>query len=664
MPPPRSTEASQRVLIVTPGYLPRLGGMERQCALLAAEFGRRGFAVTVLTERTWPDLPLRESLDGVEVVRLRTSERRNALTYVLVGVQMAAYLVATRGAFRFAVIRTLTFPALVTGLLKALGLLRYRTLVTAETGGAADDVIALRGYRGWRAFRRVLAHHDRLNSICDANLEHYRQLGFAESRLTRIPNGVDVRPFSAGTYPKRISRFAFLGRITREKGVWELLEAFASIHRDHTYTSLLVAGSGEDEEALQAAVAERGLGEAVKFLGRIPYEQLGDFFERSDCLVLPSYSEGLPMAVLEAVAHKRAIVATDVGDLKQLFGESIFLCQPRDAGDLRRAMATALERASLERVDYADVVPALAVERVAGDMAALLDGARPAADSRRGRPGWQRLWAHSYKLGLRWLARGGRTGWRGWRVGLQRLLVPLDPWRYYELGRVADRTFEGPCLDVSSPKLLMSLLHHEGRGDWTGIDLLAREVESWRRVDPALRLEVDDATSLSFPSECFSSCTCVSVIEHIQGDGDSRAMAEIWRVLKPGGVLHLTTNVALSAEDIYLDKGLYGEASEAAEDRVFFERRYSPATLEERVLGLPWQVELREFARERNEAIERRFYARAPWSYLYGGLLRLRCPGNFEVGSSPDVLRGAGHGAVYLELRKPRGAREPAVGPR
>jgi glycosyltransferase involved in cell wall biosynthesis len=362
------------VLIVTPGYLPLLGGMERQCALLAGELRRMGFAVTVLTERTDPKLPLRERLDGVDVVRLRTLERRNALTFALVGLQMVAYLLANHRAFRFAVIRTLTFPALVTGLLKALGLLRCPTLVTAETGGVADDVIALRGYRGWKAFRWVLAHHDCLNSICDANFEHFRQLGFDQSRLTRIPNGVDIRPFAASTYPAQVSRFAFLGRITREKGIWELLEAFARVREQHPDCSLLVAGSGEDEEALRAAVAESGLAGAVEFLGRIPYESLGEFFENADCLVLPSYSEGLPMAVLEAMAHRRAIVATDVGDLRRLFGESAFICRPRDVQDLGRAMAAVLDSANLSRVDYEDAVPKLAIERVATDMATLLDG--------------------------------------------------------------------------------------------------------------------------------------------------------------------------------------------------------------------------------------------------------------------------------------------------
>ena len=649
-------ERPVRVLIVTPGYLPRLGGMERLCALLAAEFQRRGLEVTVLTERTYPHLPLREELDGVEVIRMRTASRRNLLTFALVGWQMAAHLIANRRRYRFAVIQTLTFPALVIGLLKLLRLLPYRTWVTSNTGGEEDDVIALRGYRAWRAFRRVLGHHDALNSVCQANYDHYLELGFDESKLSRIPNGVDLAPFAASSYPERITRFAFLGRITREKGVWEMVDAFARVHARHPDASLVIAGEGEDEDALARAVAEGGLDGSVEFLGRIPQEELGAYFDRFDALVLPSYSEGLPMAVLEAAAHRRAVVVTDVGDLRELFGESLFLCRIRDVEDLERAMSEALQPDGPARVNYDDSLPRLSVERVVDDQLAWLDpspGARPAELG----PGWRRLWRHSYRLGLRWLARGVRTGWKGARVGLQRLLVPLDPWRYYELGRVADADFAGPCLDVSSPKLVTSLLSRERRGDWTGVDVFEAEVKRWRAVDPQLKLAVEDATALSFSDASFDHCICVSVIEHMADDGDARAMSEIWRVLRPGGTLHLTTPVALEPRDLFTDRPLYGEASPDGGERTFFERQYSAETLEQRLLGLPWEVERREFARQRNPRIERRFYRLAPWSYLYGPLLRFRCPRNFEVSGSPELLRRDGHGTVYLVLRKPRSER-------
>jgi SAM-dependent methyltransferase len=274
-------------------------------------------------------------------------------------------------------------------------------------------------------------------------------------------------------------------------------------------------------------------------------------------------------------------------------------------------------------------------------------------------PGWQRLWRHSLRLSIRWLATLPRHRLTGAKVAAQRGLVPLDPWRYYELGRIADERFEGECLDVSSPKLLPSLLQHEGQGRWTAVDLFQREIADWRAVDANLRLEVQDATALAYEDAAFDACVCASVVEHIPGDGDARAMAEIWRVLRPGGVLHLTTDVAPQTEDVLVDWPVYGEASQRVEGGVFFARRYGPEALERRLLQRPWDIEHREFARMRDEKLERRFYAGAPWSYAYGLLLRTRCPHNFNVTPVFPDLTGRKQGVVYLRLRKP--AQEAAI---
>jgi SAM-dependent methyltransferase len=272
-------------------------------------------------------------------------------------------------------------------------------------------------------------------------------------------------------------------------------------------------------------------------------------------------------------------------------------------------------------------------------------------------PGWLRLWRHSYRLFAAWLRRLRHHRGAGLRVAVTRALVPLDPWRYYELGRLADEPFEGRCLDVSSPKLLPSVLQHEGQGQWTAVDLFAREIEQWSAVDPGLRLAVEDATRLSFGDESFDACLCVSVIEHVPGDGDAVAMAEIWRVLRPGGVLHLTTDVAPAARDIFVGDEIYGAASQRDEaGSVFFARHYAVDDLERRLLALPWEVEHREFARQRDERWERWFYRGAPWSYLLGGLLRVPCARNFDVGPEPPELTDRHHGVVYLRLRKPSGA--------
>jgi SAM-dependent methyltransferase len=267
---------------------------------------------------------------------------------------------------------------------------------------------------------------------------------------------------------------------------------------------------------------------------------------------------------------------------------------------------------------------------------------------------WRPLVAHSYRVGARWAAGAVRgRGWPAARAALYRLLVPLEPWRYLELGRVAAEPFAGDCLDVSSPKLLASLLQHEGRGRWTALDLLPEEVARWRVLDPALDLRVEDARALSFADAAFDAIACVSVIEHVADDGDGAAMAEMWRVLRPGGALHLTTNVAARAHDVLTARPVYAETTAGADGRHFFERRYSAASLRERLLGLPWEVEAEEYAVERRPVHER-FFAARPASFLAGGLLPLVCPGNFTAIAEPGEVPAGRHAVVYMRLRKPR----------
>jgi SAM-dependent methyltransferase len=272
-------------------------------------------------------------------------------------------------------------------------------------------------------------------------------------------------------------------------------------------------------------------------------------------------------------------------------------------------------------------------------------------------PAWARLIAHSYRVGVGWLARGLRGG--GFphpRAGLYRLLVPLEPWRFYELGKVASASWEGRCLDVSSPKLLASALRAQGRGNWTAIDLLPGEIAIWQALDPWLDLAVADARTLPYPDGSFDAVACVSVIEHVAGDGDTAAMAEMWRVLRPGGVLRLTTNVSARPGEVRTRVPVYAteEPGEASPDAAgaFFERRYSAATLGERLLALPWIEEGREYVRERRPVHER-FFAARPWSFLVGGLLPVVCAGNFARLPDPGALPEGAFGVVYLELRKP-----------
>ena len=372
----RAARSSRRstAIIVTPRYLPLLGGMERECDLLAREFARRGWETLVVTEQLGQRLPQYAREDGIAVRRLPSSHERTVLVQLRVAWLLAIALLRHRRRAAFAVVRTFTLPALVVGLLKALRLIRFPTLVTAETGGVEDDVIALSRRPLFALSRAIVSRHDVLNGLCLANVEHLRETGFPESKIRQIPNGIDTGAWSTTSPPAAVRRFLFLGRIEPLKGVHELVEAFAEVHRRHPDTSLTFAGDGESVAALERRCGELGITAAVRFPGRVAYEELGRLFAEIDCLVLPSYSEGMPLSVLEAAAHHRVLIVTEVGDLPSLFGDRVPTCPPRDAAALADVMEQAVAAAS-PATDYQGVIDQVSIEHVAETMLeALLDG--------------------------------------------------------------------------------------------------------------------------------------------------------------------------------------------------------------------------------------------------------------------------------------------------
>jgi SAM-dependent methyltransferase len=277
-----------------------------------------------------------------------------------------------------------------------------------------------------------------------------------------------------------------------------------------------------------------------------------------------------------------------------------------------------------------------------------------------GPPGWDRLWWHSLRIGGRWLFRGFVDGWKFAGRGLNRLVCPLDPWRFYEMGTVAEERFDGRNLDISSPKLLTSLLQYERQGEWIGLDLFHEEIAGWKYLDPSLRLLVCDATSLPYADGAFHNCISISVVEHIPDSGDTLAVEEMWRVLRPGGVLHLTVPVERSGCEVFIGEEVWGKASKRIGGKVFWERRYSEAQLAERLVTRPWEVMRREFGRQIDLTPERRTYSWLPWSAIYGLTLRWSCPHNFEIGDSIAILAEGEKGAAYLKLRKPAVQRNAA----
>ncbi|MFR3588689.1 PssE/Cps14G family polysaccharide biosynthesis glycosyltransferase [Eisenbergiella massiliensis] len=144
--------------------------------------------------------------------------------------------------------------------------------------------------------------------------------------------------------------FLFLGALIKRKGVMDLLTALNQMKQKNILGwHVLIAGSGEEQAALKEFVKNNDLENMVDLLGWVKKEQKSELFGKSDVLVLPSYNEGLPMAILEAMSYGLSIVSTNIGSIGEAVhnGENGFLFKPGDV--------VALERAITELVRNADI---------------------------------------------------------------------------------------------------------------------------------------------------------------------------------------------------------------------------------------------------------------------------------------------------------------------
>jgi len=313
----------------------RSGGFEVYTQSLAEHLKGRVERVIVITRR-FEGTQARELKDRIEVWRvpwIRGFYLRNP------SFNLAAFC---RGLFlEFDVVLAQGPVASLFGwILKSL---RRRRLVTVPAG-----VAYVQPQYGWVA-RKVIYVLERIAYLgadavvflSEAEKEQFkRKMGFLPERHVVIPPGVELRRESGeravqlreelGLKGKVV--IAFVGRLLKVKGVEELVEAAKELPPQ---AALLIVGDGPERKRLEAIARELGLSGRIRFTG-----WRGDvpaLLAVSDIFALPSYSEGLPISLLEAMAAGCACVVTDIG-LPVEDEVDALVVQPGDVSGLRKAM--------------------------------------------------------------------------------------------------------------------------------------------------------------------------------------------------------------------------------------------------------------------------------------------------------------------------------------
>ena len=162
-----------------------------------------------------------------------------------------------------------------------------------------------------------------------------------------IPFVSDKGNFSSVTKDKKI---LYLAHLIPRKGYADLIQAFASVIKGHPESRLVFAGSGETGKAINLC-KNLGVLDNVDFLGWIKGSAITEEFKSASIFVLPSYQEGLPMGVLEAMAFHVPVVTTPVGGIPDVITnmENGILFEPGDIDSLSSALDRLLDNEKLCR---------------------------------------------------------------------------------------------------------------------------------------------------------------------------------------------------------------------------------------------------------------------------------------------------------------------------
>jgi len=327
-----------------------ISGPERQILQLAEPLRRRGFelGLLLLHRRRGSPLPVHPLIPearsrGVEADTLHVDARFSP--------QAISRIARRLREGGFYLLHTHEYKSDLFGLCAAR-LTGVRAVASAR--GYTDSTLLLRLYRHidllvLRFFSLVMAVSE----------DMHRQLlsaGLREEKVITLHDGIDVAAFASGAEERgeRLRRrlidlegqplIAMVGRLSLEKGYRYFLESAKIIQALRPEVKFLILGEGPLRAELEGLAARLGIQEVVSFLG---YQRdVAGYMAASDLVVLSSLREGLPNALLEALALGKAVVASRVGGIPEVIRdrETGFLVPPKEPQKLAERILWLLER--------------------------------------------------------------------------------------------------------------------------------------------------------------------------------------------------------------------------------------------------------------------------------------------------------------------------------
>jgi glycosyltransferase involved in cell wall biosynthesis len=341
-----------RILILNSEYPPIGGGAGNASAHIAAQLEMMGHTVAVVTAQ-FGALPAKEKHGGVTVYRVpalrRRQDRSNPLEQIAFIISASFWTISLMSSFQPDV--TLAFFGVPSGavawVLKTFYNIPY---IISLRGG---DVPGFRPY-DFRVYHQLMAPF--LRTIWKsaarvvANSNGLRQLANAfdaRFEIPIIPNGIDLHAYTSTKRDWSFPRLLSVGRIVHQKGLDLAMRALGGLKE--LIWEWRIAGDGPQMHVLQSLAKELGIEDRVHFLGWQSREQLMDCYQQSNVFLFPSRHEGMPNAMLEAMASGLPVIASCIAGSEELVldGKTGFLFPSEDLESLQSVLKKMLSDPAL-----------------------------------------------------------------------------------------------------------------------------------------------------------------------------------------------------------------------------------------------------------------------------------------------------------------------------
>jgi glycosyltransferase involved in cell wall biosynthesis len=343
-----------RILIINSEYPPIGGGAGNASAHIAHQFEKMGHKVTVVTSR-FGQLPHREQSDNVNILRVpslrRRQDRSNSLEQVIFILSASFWTLSLIPHLRPNA--TLAFFGVPSGavawLIKMIFQIPY---VISLRGG---DVPGFRPY-DFHIYHKLVAPFLRIiwksasAVVANSNgLRHLAKTFDSRFEISMIPNGVDLELYKAADRDWSFPRLLSVGRIVHQKGLDLAMHALGGLKELNW--EWRIAGDGPQIQVLQSLAQELGISDRVVFLGWQSREQMMESYKKSNVFLFPSRHEGMPNALLEAMASGLPVIATCIAGNEELVidGKTGYLVSSEDIEALRNVLKTILNNSALRQ---------------------------------------------------------------------------------------------------------------------------------------------------------------------------------------------------------------------------------------------------------------------------------------------------------------------------